>query len=410
MRGKIACAPMDPAALRNRLVMATAMWREATEEPLPQDAARATPRSRSRDSSSSWSRCCSPRPRPRPRRKVADQTWDLVHDRPDDDPVKRRVVAGHEALAQARRRGRRPQREVVTPRGPLFSRAIEAARALGFLFIGVAAWSGSSRCSSRTTRWSRRARCSRSGGRCGDRARHRAACADRGRRGRRCTPRWRRAPCIVGAANYFVGPRRAVPDHVHAGSPSTRSRSSALRGGAGSHGADRRVVRGGARRPGRTVEPGRALAARASARRWWRAAADRAAARARGANAHRRCCTESEARTRAIVRERAGRLRHDRPRRRRSWRGTARPSACSAIPPARPCGRDVGRPDVRARGPRGPRRAPSSATSRRRRTTAPVRREVEMIRDGGRALPGRDHRVAGAGRGHARCSASSSAT
>ena len=26
---------MDPAALRNRLVMATSMWREATDEPLP---------------------------------------------------------------------------------------------------------------------------------------------------------------------------------------------------------------------------------------------------------------------------------------------------------------------------------------------------------------------------------------
>ena len=33
-------------------------------------------------------------------RKVADQTWDLVHDRPDDDPVKVRVVAGHEHLAR----------------------------------------------------------------------------------------------------------------------------------------------------------------------------------------------------------------------------------------------------------------------------------------------------------------------
>ncbi len=33
-------------------------------------------------------------------RKVADQTWDLVHDRPDDDRVKVRVVAGHEHLAR----------------------------------------------------------------------------------------------------------------------------------------------------------------------------------------------------------------------------------------------------------------------------------------------------------------------
>jgi hypothetical protein len=33
-------------------------------------------------------------------RRVADKTWDLVHDRPDDDPVKQRVTEGHEALAK----------------------------------------------------------------------------------------------------------------------------------------------------------------------------------------------------------------------------------------------------------------------------------------------------------------------
>jgi len=33
-------------------------------------------------------------------RKVADQTWDLVHDRPDTDPVKQRVVECHDKLAR----------------------------------------------------------------------------------------------------------------------------------------------------------------------------------------------------------------------------------------------------------------------------------------------------------------------
>lgn len=33
-------------------------------------------------------------------REVADQTWDLVHDRPDDDPVKQRVSDCHEQLAR----------------------------------------------------------------------------------------------------------------------------------------------------------------------------------------------------------------------------------------------------------------------------------------------------------------------
>ena len=38
-------------------------------------------------------------------RDVADKTWDLVHDRPEDDPVKRRVVECHEALARLSARG-----------------------------------------------------------------------------------------------------------------------------------------------------------------------------------------------------------------------------------------------------------------------------------------------------------------
>jgi len=38
-------------------------------------------------------------------REIADRTWDLVHDRPNDDPVKRRVVECHEALARMTRLG-----------------------------------------------------------------------------------------------------------------------------------------------------------------------------------------------------------------------------------------------------------------------------------------------------------------
>jgi hypothetical protein len=38
-------------------------------------------------------------------RDVADKTWDLVHDRADEDPVKRRVVQCHEALARLSARG-----------------------------------------------------------------------------------------------------------------------------------------------------------------------------------------------------------------------------------------------------------------------------------------------------------------
>ena len=42
---------------------------------------------------------------PETAREVADRTWDLVHDRPDSDPVKQRVVECHEALAKMTRLG-----------------------------------------------------------------------------------------------------------------------------------------------------------------------------------------------------------------------------------------------------------------------------------------------------------------
>jgi hypothetical protein len=32
--------------------------------------------------------------------EVAEKTWDLVHDRPDNDPVKQRVVECHDTLAR----------------------------------------------------------------------------------------------------------------------------------------------------------------------------------------------------------------------------------------------------------------------------------------------------------------------
>jgi hypothetical protein len=38
-------------------------------------------------------------------REIADRTWDLVHDREDSDPVKRRVTEIHQALARMTRLG-----------------------------------------------------------------------------------------------------------------------------------------------------------------------------------------------------------------------------------------------------------------------------------------------------------------
>src|SRR5207302_641959 len=91
--------PMDPIMLRNRLLVATAMWREATGEPLPKMAPGDPVDQIQAFELQLVERLCS-EATPENAREVADRTWDLVHDRGDDDPVKRRVVECHEALAR----------------------------------------------------------------------------------------------------------------------------------------------------------------------------------------------------------------------------------------------------------------------------------------------------------------------
>jgi len=90
---------MDGGALRNRLVMATAMWREATDEPLPR-----MPPGDPVAQLDAFELCVVElmfeQATPETAREIATKTWDLVHDRPDDDPVKLRVVKGHEDLAR----------------------------------------------------------------------------------------------------------------------------------------------------------------------------------------------------------------------------------------------------------------------------------------------------------------------
>ena len=91
-------AAIDPIMLRNRLLVATGMWREATGEPLPR-LAPGDPADQIQSFELQlvdlWETAT-----PDNAREVADRTWDLVHDRPDDDPVKQRVVQCHEALAR----------------------------------------------------------------------------------------------------------------------------------------------------------------------------------------------------------------------------------------------------------------------------------------------------------------------
>ena len=93
---------MDPITLRNRLLVATGMWKEATREPLPR-----MPPGNPADQlqhfeitlvNKLWESAT-----PENAREIADRTWDLVHDRADSDPVKKRVVECHEALARMTR-------------------------------------------------------------------------------------------------------------------------------------------------------------------------------------------------------------------------------------------------------------------------------------------------------------------
>jgi len=94
-----------PRTLQNRLVIATALWREWTEEPLPRLPPDDPAKQIEQLELMVVDRLCG-EATPESAREVADRTWDLVFDRPDDDPVKRRVIACHEALARLGSQGR----------------------------------------------------------------------------------------------------------------------------------------------------------------------------------------------------------------------------------------------------------------------------------------------------------------
>lgn len=94
----------DPAALRNRLLIATSMWREATEDPLPKLPPGDPVEQIERFEIELVGMLCRDAT-PESAKSVADRTWDLVHDRPDTDPVKQRVVECHEQLARLRAGG-----------------------------------------------------------------------------------------------------------------------------------------------------------------------------------------------------------------------------------------------------------------------------------------------------------------
>jgi hypothetical protein len=89
----------EPRSLQNRLLMATSLWRDATDEPLPKMPAGDPTEQVERFELQVVDLLCS-EATPETARSVANRTWDLVEDRSDEDPVKRRVVECHEALAR----------------------------------------------------------------------------------------------------------------------------------------------------------------------------------------------------------------------------------------------------------------------------------------------------------------------
>ena len=89
----------DAVALRNRLLIATSMWRESTDEPLPRLPAGDPAEQIERFELALVELLCR-EATPENAKRVADRTWDIVHDRPDDDAVKRSVVDCHEQLAK----------------------------------------------------------------------------------------------------------------------------------------------------------------------------------------------------------------------------------------------------------------------------------------------------------------------
>lgn len=90
---------MDPAAARNRLLIATSMWRESTDEPLPKMPP-GEPLEQIQGFEIKVVDLLFAEATAETAKRVAEKTWDLVHDRPEDDPVKQRVVEGHEQLAR----------------------------------------------------------------------------------------------------------------------------------------------------------------------------------------------------------------------------------------------------------------------------------------------------------------------
>jgi hypothetical protein len=90
---------MEAAHLRNRLAVAAGMWREATDQPLPK-LAPGEPAAQIAEFELRLVDLLCAGATPETAREIAERTWDLVHDRPDGDPVKKKVTECHQQLAR----------------------------------------------------------------------------------------------------------------------------------------------------------------------------------------------------------------------------------------------------------------------------------------------------------------------
>lgn len=90
---------MKRSALENRLTLAAGLWRQEIGGPLPKVPAGEPAEQIEALELAVVEAVCAAADADTAR-KAAAQTWDLVHDRPDDDPVKRRVVEWHQRLAK----------------------------------------------------------------------------------------------------------------------------------------------------------------------------------------------------------------------------------------------------------------------------------------------------------------------
>jgi len=90
---------LDPRKLENRLAIAAGMWRESLDEPLPK-LSPGDPESQVQEFELRLVDAISATATAATASVIAEKTWDLVHDRPDDDPVKKRVTECHEQLAR----------------------------------------------------------------------------------------------------------------------------------------------------------------------------------------------------------------------------------------------------------------------------------------------------------------------